>query len=56
MMLAGLMAVVAAVALQLRGFSKLAALLGLLACVLLILGRPQPSVAAVIRKGEKRER
>jgi hypothetical protein len=53
MMLAGLMVLVGAVALQLRGFSKLAALLGLLACVLLILGRPVPSVADVVKKGRK---
>jgi hypothetical protein len=53
MMLAGLMVLVAATALLLHGFDKLGALVGLLALVLLILGRPQPSVDDVIRKGRK---
>lgn len=53
MMLAGLMVFVGAVALHLNGFTKLGALVGLLACVLLILGRPLPSVADVARKGRK---
>lgn len=54
MMLAGLMVLVAAASLLVRGFELLGALLGFLGLVLLIVGRPQPSVADVIRKGDKR--
>jgi membrane protein implicated in regulation of membrane protease activity len=55
-MLSGLLLFVAATALLVHGWDVAGVLLAFLGLVLLILGRPQPSVADVIRKGEKRER
>jgi hypothetical protein len=49
MMLNGLMLLVAATALMVRGFKVCGALLGLLGLVLLVLGRPGPGVV----KGRK---
>lgn len=53
MTLSGLMVCTAALALLMHGFEALGAVLGGLGIVLLIVGRPQPSVDDVIRKGRK---
>jgi hypothetical protein len=53
MMLAGLLVFVGGLALASRGYHVGAAVLLTLAVVLLILGRPLPSVADVVKKGRK---
>ncbi len=53
MILAGLMVLVGATALMVRGEDVAGALLGLAGLALLVLGRPMPSVRDIVRKGQK---
>lgn len=54
MTLSGLLVLLAATWLMVRGFEKCGVLLAVLGFVLLILGRPVPTVDDVIRKGNRK--